>query len=236
MAPIVPESRIGKLAFYEAHLNPWATHAAALNFSVDQITDITSLTGAARDAYTAKETAANAAKSATETFYEAVANMHALGSGLISNVKTKAKLDDDPSLYQLAEIPSPADPVPAGDPVAPTALSASLEPGGAIRLSWDGSIAQRQFFSVWRSVGQSQQQAVQIGSVAAKAFIDTGVERGSEQVIYYVRAQRDNRISQPSPVLVVYFGAVPGGQGARVGGPQGQVIGTLGTTKVRKAS
>jgi hypothetical protein len=236
MAQIVPTSRLGKLSFYEAHLSPWAVNAAALNFSVDQINDITALTDAARAAYTAKEAAADAAKAATEAFYESVANMHNLGSGLISSVKTKAKLDDNPGLYQLAQIPSPADPVPAGDPVAPTALSATLEPGGAIGLSWEGSVAQRQFFSVWRSVGQSQQQAVQIGSVAAKSFIDNGVQRGTEQAIYYVRAQRDNRISQPSQLLVVYFGAVPGGQGARLGGPDGKVIGTLERKGKRDAS
>lgn len=229
MAGIVPNSNIGKLTFYEAHLAPWATHAAALSFSIDQINDITSLTQAARTAYTAKEAAADAAKAATETFYEAVGEMHALGGGLISQVKTKAKLDDNLSLYQLAQIPLPADPTPAGDPVAPTNLQASLVHGGAIELSWDGSVAKRQFFSVWRSLGSGQSATYeQIGSVAGKRFTDDTIPRGAEQALYYVRAQRDTKVSQPSQQVLVTFGVVQGGSvSVRVGGPDGTLLGSF---------
>lgn len=227
MASIVPSSNIGKLDFYEAHLAPWATNAAALSFSVDQINDMTSLTQAARAAYTAKEQAADAAKAATETFYEAVADMHNLGAGLIGQVKNKAKLDADPSLYQLAQIPLPSDPTPAGDPVAPTNLRAGLVNGGAINLTWDGTVAKRQFFSVWRSLGSGQSATYeQIGAVAGKSFTDDTIPRGSEQAQYYVRAQRDTKISAPSAQLLVTFGVAQGGSvSVRVGGPQGTLLG-----------
>lgn len=227
MAAIVPSGHIGKLDFYEAHLAPWATNAAALSFSIEQINDMTTLTQAARAAYTAKEQAADAAKAATETFYEAVGAMHGLGSGLIGQVKNKAKLDADPSLYQLAQIPLPSDPTPAGDPVAPTNVRAGLVNGGAIDLTWDGTVARRQFFSVWRSLGSGQSATYeQIGAVAGKSFTDDTIPRGAEQAQYYVRAQRDTKISAPSAQLLVTFGVAQGGAvSVRVGGPKGTLLG-----------
>lgn len=222
---VVPPTRIEKVEFYEAHNSIWAAQAANIGLTVPQVTALTTLTTAARAAFNQQQTAQAAAKSATENFHNKVRDMQAQGSDLIKTIKAYAETKNDPNVYVLANIPAPASPTPAGPPVAPTDLAAVMNSDGTIRLTWRGTLAQRQFFSVWRQL-PSQNLPLQIGAVAAKDFTDVTVPRGLNQVVYNVRAHRDAQVSTPTQNLVVYFGAIPGGGGfgAMV---DGQVIGVI---------
>jgi hypothetical protein len=233
---VVPPTRIEKIEFYEAHNPVWAANAAAIGLTAAQVTALTTLTTAARAAFNAQRAAQDAAKAATENFHNKVREMQSQGSDLIKTIKAYADTKNDPNVYVLANIPAPAAPTPAGPPVAPTDLAAVMNSDGTIRLTWKGSLAQRQFFSVWRQL-PSQNMPLQIGAVAAKEFTDVTVPRGLNQVVYNVRAHRDAQVSTPTQNLIVYFGAIPGGGGfgAMV---DGQVIGVLDpeAVKTRKAA
>lgn len=222
---IVPDTRLGKLEFYEAHLSAWTLNAAGIGLQSSQLTALSGLVSAARAQFNAQQAAHAAAKSATESFYFKVSDMHQLGSDLIKSIKAYAATKNDPNVFVLAQIPAPAEPTPAGPPVTPTNLTAVMNSDGTILLQWKGSLAQRQFFSVWRQL-PTQAVPVQIAAVAAKAFTDLTVPRGLSQVVYSVRAHRDTAVSTPTDNLVVFFGAVPGGSGfgAMV---NGRVIGLL---------
>ncbi|MBY0310481.1 MAG: hypothetical protein K2W85_00270 [Phycisphaerales bacterium] len=231
--PVVPSTRIEKVEFYEAHNPTWATNAANIGVTPAQVTNLTSLTKAARDAFNAQKTAQDAAKAATQRFYNTVRDMQSLGGDLIKNIKAYADTTNNPNVYVLANVPEPAAPTPAGPPVAPTDLSAVMNSDGTMRLTWKGSIAQRQFFSIWRQL-PSQSMPLQIGAVAAKDFTDVTVPRGLTQVVYSVRAHRDSAVSTPTDNLVVYFGAIPGGGGAFGAMVDGHVIGTIDPQAVAK--
>lgn len=222
---VVPNTRIEKIEFYEAHNPVWTAQATNIGVTATQMTSMGTLTKAARDAFNAQKAAQDAAKAATAAFYNKVRDMQSLGADLIKNIKTYAETKNDPNVYVLANIPAPAQPTPAGPPVAPTDLSAVMNSDGTIKLTWKGTISQRQFFSIWRQL-PSQTMPLQIGAVAAKDFTDVTVPRGLTQVVYNVRAHRDSAVSTPTNNLIVYFGAIPGGGGfgAMV---DGQVIGVI---------
>ncbi len=222
---VVPSSRIAKVEFYEVHYPIWAVSPTAIGLTAAQVTSLTTLTKAARDAYNAQQTAIDAAKAATEGFHNKVRDMQNLGADLVRGIKTFAETTNNPNVYVLASIPAPAAPTPAGPPVAPDMLGAVMNSDGTIRLTWKGTLAQRQFFSVWRQL-PSQSMPVQITAVAAKVYTDITVPRGLQQVVYSVRAHRDSQTSVPTGNLTVYFGAIPGGGGfgAMV---DGQVIGVI---------
>ena len=217
---VVPQTRLGKLEFYEAHLAAWSANAVGIGLTATEVTDLTALVTAARAQFNAQQTAKDAAKAATLGFHDKADAMQSLGSELIRTIKLYAQTKNDPGVLVVAQLPKPLPPTPAGPPVAPTDLTASMNSDGSIRLAWKGSVAQRQFFSVWRQL-PSQSMPLQIGSVAAKEFTDLTVPRGLTQVVYCVRAHRDAQVSVPSPNVVVYFGAIPGaagGSGAMVNG------------------
>ncbi len=231
--PVVPSTRIEKVEFYEAHNPTWATNAANIGVTPAQVASLANLTKSAREAFNAQKTAQDAAKAATQRFYNTVRDMQSLGADLIKNIKAYADTTNNPNVYVLANIPEPAAPTPAGPPVAPTDLSAVMNSDGTMRLTWKGSIAQRQFFSIWRQL-PSQSMPLQIGAVAAKDFTDVTVPRGLTQVVYSVRAHRDSAVSTPTDNLVVYFGAIPGGGGAFGAMVDGHVIGTIDPQAVAK--
>lgn len=231
--PVVPSTRTEKVEFYEAHNPTWAASAANIGVTPAQVASLTNLTKAARDAFNAQRTAQDAAKAATQRFYNTVRDMQNLGGDLIKSIKAFAETTNNPNVYVLANIPEPAAPTPAGPPVAPTNLSAVMNSDGTMRLTWKGSIAQRQFFSIWRQL-PSQSMPLQIGAVAAKDFTDVTVPRGLTQVVYNVRAHRDSAVSTPTDNLIVYFGAIPGGGGAFGAMVDGQVIGTIDPQAVAK--
>lgn len=223
---VVPNTRIGKVEFYEARVGTWTTNATAIGTTATAVSSLSNLTKSAREAFNQQQAAQAAAKAATERFYNTVRDMQNSGADIIKTVKAFADTTNNPNVFVLANIPAPAAPTPAGPPVAPTDLSAVMNSDGTIKLTWKGSISQRQFFSVWRQL-PSQSMPVQIGAVAAKDFTDVTVPRGLQQVVYNVRAHRDSAVSTPTDNLVVFFGAIPGGGGAVGAMVDGHVIGVI---------
>ncbi|MCL4743531.1 MAG: hypothetical protein KJZ54_15145, partial [Phycisphaerales bacterium] len=59
---IVPDSRLGKIEFYEAHIQPWAANATDIGLTSAQVTTLMSQTAAARVAYNQAQAARDAAK------------------------------------------------------------------------------------------------------------------------------------------------------------------------------
>ena len=70
----------------------------------------------------------------------------------------------------------------------------------------EGSLAKQTFYTVWRRAGTTG-GFTQIGSVAAKRFIDQTVPGGVGSVSYYLRAQRGNAVSAPGGEVTVNFGS-----------------------------
>jgi len=203
---IVPNTRLGKIEFYEAHIQPWATNATQIGLTSGQVTALMGQTAAARVAYNQAQAARDAAKAATQTFYNTVAAMADNGAGLIKTIKSYAETQNDPNVYVLAQIPPPAEPSPVPAPGTPYQPRVSLLQTGEIELKWKcdnpaGSVGT--MYEVQRRVDGGPYTFV--GSSGERAFIDETLPAGSSTVLYKVTAVRSTKRGEPA-LFVVNFG------------------------------
>jgi len=133
---IVPETRIGKVNFYTAHLPLWRANAAALGLTTAEVDALEAATLAAAQAQLAQREAEEAAKAATQNFHNDVATMQTLGASLLRTIKNRAATLDDPELYALAAIPAPRNASRTLPPGIPSQLKVELLASGALRLAW----------------------------------------------------------------------------------------------------
>lgn len=211
---VVPQTRLGKLTFYEAHVAPWTTNAAAIGLGPAQMTDFTPLVTAARTAYDAMIAAREAAKAATLDFYNAADAMHGgpgAGADIIRDIKNHALSTDDPSVYVLAQIPAPAPPSPAPAPGTPFDFRVTLQPAGSLELGWkcsNPSGTSGTVYEVSRSVNGAAFTFV--GSSGEKSFTDQTLPAGATPVVYRIQAVRSTVKGVAAQFMVSFGGA--GGQ------------------------
>lgn len=209
---VLPQGKLDRIVFLEQRLTKWDTNAAAIGLTDAQVAALTTLVTAARAKYNAAQTARNASKLATQEQDTAINAMTGTGSDMIQTIRLFAESTGDATVYDLADIPAPATPSPAGPPPQPTDLSHTCLPDGAVMLKWKGTTSQGAFFKVYRKMtGQTAFQS--IGAVAAKSLVDDTVPAGTHQAFYYVVGQRGTVTGPASDWLTVNFG-VQGGEAA----------------------
>lgn len=228
MPPIVPETESGRLHFYETHIPIWAAAPpATLGLSAAQVSDLNDLTLAARAAYTAAQQARDAARAATLELHLRLAAMHDLGSDLIETIKAFSQVNDDVDVLIAAQIPARAPRRPAPPPQPPSDIRLSMLSNGSVELSWKGSTARGQFFTLWRLLPDTDlppthrtsptsptspthpTPPTQIAALAGNRFLDSTLPRGLTQATYFLRAHRGTRVSEPSGNATIYFGTIP---------------------------
>jgi hypothetical protein len=139
---VVPNDRLGKIEFYEAHAGaggPWPTNATAIGLTTASVTALTTLVTDARKAYNSHVAAQAAAKAATVAFYDKVRLMHAgpgAGADLIQTIKTYAQTTNNPGVYALAQIPPPAQGGTTPPPGTPFDFTVGLLQDGSLALKW----------------------------------------------------------------------------------------------------
>ncbi len=223
---VVPDTRLGQLEFYEAHLPVWEPNAAAIGLTAGQLTALDTLVIAARNAFDAHQAAKNAAQAATNAWYNAIDAAHENGSNLIAIIKTYATSTSNPNVYSTAQIPPPAAPKPAPPPGAPTEIAATLENNGSITLRWtltQPAPGASVYTTILRQLNGTG-PFVPLGDTGEKEFNDPSVAPGTPKVTYLLQARRAGVGGQASPFsepLTVFLGvpqegAEEGGQGLQL--------------------
>src|SRR3954468_17938042 len=100
---IVPETRVGKIQFYQTHLEAWAQDPPSIGVTPAAVAALAGLVAEAREAYNAHREAQDTARAATQRFHDAVRRMHAGGAGgggaaLIQQIKSFAQATGDPGV------------------------------------------------------------------------------------------------------------------------------------------
>jgi hypothetical protein len=209
---IVPNTDIGKLTFYEAHIAGWTSNATQIGLVAADCTALSGLITSARKAYDNQQTALQAARAATMNMHNAVLAMHALGSADIAKIKAYADTTHNPNVYPLASIPAPASPSPVGPPGTPTDFSVSLTQDGAVVLKWkcaNPAGASGTVYEVRRRI-ESEGTFAYLGSVGSKTFTDDTLPAGSSGVTYQITAIRSTKRGDPAQ-FNVNFGVGGGG-------------------------
>jgi hypothetical protein len=204
---VLPESRTELITFIEVRLPAWTAAGAAIGLSVPQLTDLATVTNAARTALDAQIDAINIKLAATSTMHTQTDALRALAGDLVKVIRTQAELTNDPLVYDLAQIPAPQPPTPAGPPVQPTELEARVLLPYGIGIKWKGSVSQGTYFGVYRKVAGETSFSL-IATSKTKNYEDISLPAGITSVQYYIAAIRDE-FTVNSAGLTVQFG--PGG-------------------------
>jgi hypothetical protein len=205
--PIVPNDRVAKLEFYEAHITPWTTNAVAIGLASGSVTALATAAADARAAYTAHVAAQAAARAATAAFYDKIRALHnapGMGADMIQQIKTKAQTTNNPNVYVLAQIPAPAIPAPVPAPGTPTGFAATLNPDGSVKLNWKcpnpaGSAGT--VYQLSRRTGPTG-AFVAVGVSGARSFIDATVPAAVASVTYQIVAVRSTAIGTAAQFTV----------------------------------
>jgi hypothetical protein len=203
---IVPETREGKVTFYEAHLSPWAEDPASIGTTSEAVATLADLVAEARAALEDHRQAQMAARSATLRYHQAVARMHAgTGGGqwILQNIKAFAQATADTGVYARAQIPVPAKPGRPGSlpaPGKPYAFDAALGQIGDLTLTWkcdnpSGTVGT--IYQVRRQIGMDGPFEM-VGTVGDKRFLDHTIPPGTVNCMYEVTAMRSTTKGEPA--------------------------------------
>lgn len=209
---IVPKTKLSRMTFYEAHIAKWTANATSIGLTTADCTALAAKILAARKAFDDQQLALEAAKSATQTANNAVADMHALGSADIGKIKAFAEATQNPEVYPMADIPAPGTPSPVGPPGLPYAFAVSLDQSGAVTLKWkctNPAGATGTVYEVRRRIGAAGSFAF-LGAVGIRSFTDDTIPAGSTGVTYEITAVRSTKRGMPGQ-FNVNFGV--GGDG-----------------------
>ncbi len=215
---VVPDTRIGKIEFYEAHVAPWTANAAAIGLDAADVANLATLTSDARDAYNAAEAARLAARAATLAFYDAVRAMHSgagAGQDMIDTIRNHARVKNDSNVYVLAQIPAPATPGVTPPPGTPFDLRIGLLQTGALELKWkcnNPAGTQGTIYEVRRQIGGAGGGAgfTFIGASGSRGFTDDTLPTGSAPIVYQITAVRSTARGNPAQFIVNFGTAGPG--------------------------
>ena len=206
---IVPETRLGKIEFYEAHLGPWDSNDQAIGLQPASVTNLSTLTTAARRAFEAAESAREASKAATRAYHNAVRAMHSgpgAGQDMIDQIRNFAQSSNNPNVYVLAQIPPPATPGTTPPPGTPLDFEVRLLQTGALELRFkcvNPPGTQGTIYEVQRRIGTGA--FAFIGASGVRSLIDETLPAGSAQVTYQVTAVRSTLRGDPA-LFTVSFG------------------------------
>ena len=217
---IVPETRIGKITFYQSHLPVWAQDPPSIGLTPEAVAELQQLTDEAREAYRAHYAAQMQARTATMKFHQAVRRMHAGGDGvvrggaaLLQTIKTYAQNTGDPGVYERAQIAAPSKPGRPGSAGAPgTAYDfrTNLWPTGALELTWkcnhpDGAVGI--IYQVKRTLDDGVPTIV--GTVGDKKFLDDSIPPGTKRCTYEVTAMRSTGQGAAASQTIKFGNAYP---------------------------
>lgn len=222
MSSVLPPNILDAIQFCETHVTTWTGAPTAIGLTALQVTNLDTLTKAARNAYTAAQAARDASKAATTTQTGAVAPMRAKAAELIAQIKAYAELQATPAtVYAAAQIPQPAAPTPFPAPGVPSNITVGLESSGAVTLSWEASNSAAStgaFFQIYRKL-PGQGGFTSIGGAPGStsesrrpSFTDntvptTAAGTGAQ---YIIQGMRGTTVGIASSAVVVQFG-VDGG-------------------------
>jgi hypothetical protein len=203
---LVPEGNSEKITFYQTHVARWAQDPAGIGVTPEAVADLEAKSSEARDAFTARDSAQAAARSATLRLDMALDAMATAGATLIQAIRAKASQDGN-HIYQLALIPAPAKASPIGAPGTPTRFSFTLSQIGTLKLKWkcdNPRGAAGTMYQVWRRVG-FEGEFTYLGGSGTKSFIDDTLPAGAASVTYQIQAVRSTATG-PVATFNVNFG------------------------------
>jgi len=207
--------RSEQIDFFEQHLAVWVNDPAAIGLTSAAVTELNGLTQAARSSFVSVQALRESAKSGTVSYYNATDAMRTAGAAAIDSIRAYAKTTGDDEVYAIAQIPPPAQRDPAPPPAAPTDITLSVQPNGAIQVKWKitqpapGAEIQTVLQRRLNNLGSWEN----LGVTGLKTFTDSTVPGGTELVTYMLHATRAGVSGPFSQQTSINLGIPGNGQG-----------------------
>ena len=200
---LVPESNAEKIEFFKLRAGPWAAHAAEIGTTAEEVAALDADVADAHAARAAQHAAQRAAVAATMRLNEAVERMARRGASIVQQIRAKAGLSGDPSVYVTALIPPPAHASALPPPGTPHAFTVELQQVGWLTLRWkckNPRGAAGTMYHVERSVDGEPVRFLAV--TGERSFVDAAVPAGTREIVYRVRGVRSTAVGEAAEHLV----------------------------------
>lgn len=195
MATTLPRKKAEKIQYFQDRIPLYTTNQAAIGASSADITAITALTTAARDAFNAYNEAVVVAKQLLGDADIAINAMAEKGAVIIEGARLKAKATGNESVYTMAGLPIPSTPAHKGDPGTPYAYKLELQPDGSLKMKFKCNNPVGTTGTIYHVYRQIDDGAfVYLGGSGQKQFVDTTIPTGVTKLTYKIQAVRSNAI------------------------------------------
>lgn len=194
MASSIPSSQSEMLSWFEAHAPVWIENATAIGLTSLQASTLNAMAGAGRSAFDFAQTKNQEKLAAFDAKNESLSTLRSYGSEMVKLIRAFAESTNNPVVYQTAQIPQPAAPVPQ-PPENPYNITFELLTTGQLQLRWKGSSnGGSTSYSVSRAVqtepGGAFGAPQTIAIVGEKTFIDAGVPSCTIAATYVITAHK----------------------------------------------
>lgn len=208
---IMPDKKIEKLGWCEAHVTPWTDNAVAIGSSAAAVTDFSTKVTTARAAYVTKQAAEEAVRNANGDFDMALNAATTAAADIVKSVRAKAATSGD-SIYTLASLPIPATPSPKPPPGQPTDIKVSLTATGALDMKWkcpNPAGATGTIYNIFRRIG-STGEFDYVGGSGIREWTDETAPAGVPLIMYKIQAVRSTTTG-PWATFNVFMGVSSNG-------------------------
>lgn len=210
---IVPKPVRERISFYQAKLPNLEAHAVAVGTTPEAVEDLAAKVEAARLAFAEQSRAMQTAQVATQRLQLTLKEMSVAGAAIIMQVRSKARLTGDDSIFPLATLPAPAAKRPMGAPGTPSKLLTDLHGDGSLGLRWEcknprGSCGT--IYHLYRRVGRNGRFEY-LGLSGEKQYTDKTIPNGATWIEYEIQAVRSTAKGERAnfPVAFGTNGAPP---------------------------
>lgn len=195
------------LAWVNLHQSIFVDNATALGISAGQNAALAAALTQATDAYSAAVAARSASVSATSEANDMFGDLREAVADIVRTIRYTAENTDNPGLYNIAQIPPPADPSATPPPTQPSDVTVQLSSEGTLTLRWKSTGSTGGFYLVKRRIGGNPSTPFSnLGGSGNKEFVDSTLPLGTTAVTYIITPQRGGTIGKPSDQVTVQFG------------------------------
>lgn len=200
-----------------AHAPIFLANDSEIGLTENQAMAFQTAANAAQAAQVAQTDAKDATKTATNIASVKFSDLRKQASTVIRNIKNFAENQDNPSVYDIAQIPPPADPSEIPPPAKPTGITVELDAAnGAVTLKWKAAnpkgAAGTSYIVYRRLPANPQGEFAFVGVTGVKKFTDNTFVAGPDAVQYRIQGQRSDKAGPLSDIFTVSFGRNAQGQ------------------------
>lgn len=214
MSTYPTQPRAAFVQWCETHAPVFSANAAAIGLASTQATGFATATAAVTSGLLAQQAALQAYRVATQVVEDGLRALRTAAGDSVRTIRAFAETQAKPSVvYNLAQIPPPAQPSPTPPPGSPTEFRIELLQTGPLKLMWkcrNPAGASGTMYEIMRRIGGGGEGGAftYVGTTGTREFLDETLPAGAGSVTYQITATRSTSRGVPAQ-FTVNLGVTP---------------------------